>query len=138
MGCVLDGHRFTERSVVEREPGMNKIAQRLKDRISVAPDQLCTVWHETVETKRSTDIAHWVFEHPTRNPLVTVRTVPSSADAKPPVVTIRFNSRHREERDQLGAGAFRMHGTLNPYQSIELRWFMKRDYEVWAAENLSS
>lgn len=132
VGCVLDGKTFTEGGPEERELGLNKFNQRLKTPIAVAADQAITVWHETIETKRSTDIAHFVFGHPTKDPLVTFRSLVPNTDENAMIANIRFNCRHREQRAQIGRGTFRMQGTLNPYQSIELRWFRIRDYREWA------
>ena len=137
LGCVVDGKRFTERGSVEREAGLNKINQALQHPVAIAPDQTVTVWHETIETKRTTDVAHFVFEHPTKDPLVTFRSLVPTGDDDAVVGIIRFNSRHREERDQIGQSAYRMRGTLNPYQSIELRWFRRNDLRAWVEEQPS-
>lgn len=127
IGCSLGDQSFTKRSPISLEAGINAFTQTLEDRVFVAPGQTGTVWYETLETKRSTDVAHFMFEHPTREPLVNFRL-----RAGPGYLgNVRFNSRHYANRDMLGNTTYRMRETLNPFQSIELRWFREADVVAW-------
>lgn len=134
MGAVLsDGCQITKFHCGRETQGgkMNKIYGVLDETITLDLDKTCTCWHETIETKRVTDVANFVFEYPTRNPHATLEPqLPNM------IGIVRFNSRHRGDVDKIGT-TMRMNGTLVPYQGIELRWFPNQDYEAWAKTEVS-
>lgn len=128
MGTVLaDGRQLREFTWGrDTEAGkINKIVGTLDEKIALDSDETCTCWYETVETKRPTDVASFVFEHLTRNPHAALRPqIPGM------VVNVRFNTRQRGAVDKIGE-IMRLRGTLVPYQGIELRWFRTQEYESW-------
>jgi hypothetical protein len=101
-----------------------------EQKVPLAPNEEITVWFEVEETKRTNDVQLWVFSAPTLNPTVTVKAFEG--------IAINAGFGYRIQAEELGAGTYRLRGTLLPSQLIWIRWWEKEKGEKWATKTEES
>lgn len=94
-----------------------------EQKVSLAPMEEITVWFETEEIKHRNDDALWNFGAPTLNPTITVKAFEG--------ISIVAGFGYRSPPEELGAGTYRLKGTLLPSQIVIIRWWEKEKGEKY-------
>jgi hypothetical protein len=134
MGAAKGNERWTSFTV--RKPSSsiptNELVGTLDNAIELNPNgETCTIWTETEEFKRATDLHCEYFDWPTKNPSITVRREFGAGIKGKLGIRVRFGAPRRKNVEGLGRDTSRLVGILSPGQCVEIRWYMKEDAVRW-------
>jgi hypothetical protein len=117
----------------------NELIGTLDNTFELDPNgETCTVWTETEEYKRATDLYCEYFEWPTKNPSITIKREFGAGIRGKMGVRVRFGSVGRKKVEKSDRDTYSLIGILSPGQCIEIRWWMKEDALRWIRNSKGS
>jgi len=99
--------------------------------IELAPKETCTVWFETEEVKRATDVHCEYYGWPTINPRIIIRREHGAGLEGMLGILVRFGTERGKDIEVLGSDTRRFVGVLSPGVCVEIRWYRKKDLIRW-------
>jgi hypothetical protein len=113
-GSEREEFRGTKLTARIRDDGW---AITFSDKIELRPQEKVSVWFDTSQIRRFSDRETVVLLHAVERPQIEI-SVPLDMEYD-------IGVQHRERLTRISPNAYRLEGSLLPYQGISLRWWLK-------------